>query len=45
MSPLPEKSRHVASAGRSPASIFAADSSCIPGITCEEVSKVMPMEA
>jgi len=34
-----------ASALLSPASIFSAASSCMPGITCEYVSSVMPMEA
>jgi len=33
------------SAARSPASIFSAASCCMPGITCEYTSSVMPMEA
>jgi len=36
---------YPASAFRSPASIFSAASSCMPGITCEYVSRVMPLEA
>ena len=36
---------YPASAFRSPASIFSAASSCMPGITCEYVSSVMPIEA
>ena len=40
-----EACRQPASVARSPASIFSAASSCMPGITCEWVSVAISMLA